>query len=88
MAKAMDYNNFGSAIDTRIGFISGAICAIIKLLDIYLLADPYMVVVVKVLFTAVAGGFGGVAGKHLYTMFRDWCVKKWREYYKNKKKQP
>lgn len=79
--KAMDGNWFGH-LDAKVGFVSGSICAVLKLLDIYLLADPYSLVLVKVLLTAILGGFGGVAGKHLFT----YCVTKWKEKFKNKNK--
>jgi ABC-type xylose transport system permease subunit len=57
-------------IDLRVGFISGVICGIIKLLDVYLLTDVYMIVLLKVFITAVVGGLGGVAGKHLFTYLK------------------
>lgn len=79
----MDVNNWGSAMDVKVGAISGAICAVLKLLDIYLLADPYMIILLKVFITAVLGGAGGVLGKHLVT----YCMKKWKERF-NKNKQP
>lgn len=66
--------------DTRFGFCVGAVCGFFKLLDIYLLTDSYMLVLVKVLFTGVVGGFGGVLGKYLFSY-----LKKKYEDYKNKK---
>jgi ABC-type xylose transport system permease subunit len=57
-------------VDLRVGFISGVICGIIKLLDVYLLTDVYMIVLLKVFITAVVGGLGGVAGKHLFTYLK------------------
>jgi len=67
--KAME-SNWGTGLDTRVGFVSGVICGVLKLLDIYLLADPYMVVLFKVFITAVVGGLGGVAGKHLFSYLK------------------
>ena len=57
-------------IDTRVGFIFGVVCGIIKLLDVYLLTDVYMIVLLKVFITAVVGGLGGVAGKHLFSYLK------------------
>jgi len=57
-------------VDLRVGFISGVICGIIKLLDVYLLTDVYMIVLIKVFITAVIGGLGGVAGKHLFSYLK------------------
>lgn len=76
----MEHPQGGNLIDIWVGLISGMICGVIKFLDIYLLADPYMVVLLKVFFTAVIGGFGGVAGKHLWT----YCVRKWKEKFNKK----
>ncbi len=70
MAKAMDNNAWGSGLDAKVGFTSGVICGVIKLLDVYLLTDMYAVVLIKVFFTAVVGGLGGVAGKHLFTYIK------------------
>lgn len=56
--------------DRGIGLISGVICGVLKFLDIYLLTDVYMVVLIKVFFTAVVGGLGGVAGKHLFSYLK------------------
>ena len=79
--KAMEQNNWFGTIDIRIGAISGAICAVLKLLDIYLLTDTYFVVLLKVGVTAVIGGGCGVLGKHLVT----YCIEKWKKYFtKNK----
>lgn len=64
----MDHN--WDSLDTKVGFISGLICGIIKLLDIYLLTDAYAIVLLKVFITAVFGGFGGVAGKHLFSYLK------------------
>ena len=79
--KAMDGNWFGH-MDAKVGFVSGFICGIIKLLDIYLLSDSYSVVLFKVGLTGVVGGFGGVLGKHLFT----YCMAKWKEKFKRKNK--
>ncbi len=57
-------------IDIRVGFISGVICGMLKLLDIYLLTDTYVIVLIKVFITAVFGGLGGVAGKHLFSYLK------------------
>lgn len=57
-------------IDIRVGFISGVICGMLKLLDIYLLTDTYVIVLIKVFITAVVGGLGGVAGKHLFSYLK------------------
>ena len=81
--KAMEDNTWGSSLDTKVGFISGLICGIIKLLDVYLLTDMYAVVLLKVFFTAVIGGLGGVAGKHLFSYLK----KKYEQKF-NKNKQP
>jgi hypothetical protein len=78
--KAMEDNTWGSSLDTKVGFASGLICGIVKLLDVYLLTDMYAVVLLKVFFTAVVGGLGGVCGKHLFT----WVKAK----YFTKNKQP
>lgn len=78
----MENHGWGSGLDTKVGFISGVICGMLKLLDIYLLTDAYSMVLIKVFFTAVVGGLGGVAGKHLFS----WLKLKWVEYFKNKKK--
>ena len=66
--KAMDLNWVSG--DAKIGFISGVICGVLKLLDVYLLTDVYMIVLIKVFITAVVGGLGGVAGKHLFTYLK------------------
>jgi hypothetical protein len=82
--RAMDSNIWESSTgDWWTAVIMGIICAVIKLLDIHLLADPYMIVLVKVFFTAVIGGAGGVLGKHLI----GYAMKKWKEKFK-KNKQP
>jgi hypothetical protein len=78
--KAMEDNTWGSSLDTKVGFASGLICGIVKLLDVYLLTDMYAIVLLKVFFTAVVGGLGGVCGKHLFT----WVKAK----YFTKNKQP
>ena len=57
-------------LDLRVGFISGVICGILKMLDVYLLTDVYMIVLIKVFITAVVGGLGGVAGKHLFSYLK------------------
>jgi hypothetical protein len=80
--KVMEHQ-WGDSLDIRIGAISGAICAILKLLDIYLLADPYMIVLFKVFLTAILGGAGGVLGKHLVTFL----MKKWKEKFSKNKQQ-
>ena len=80
--KVMEHN-WGNGLDTRVGFISGAICAILKLLDIYLLTDPYSIVLIKVLLTAIVGGLGGVAGKQLFFYLKKLYDKKF-----TKNKQP
>ena len=67
--KTMDNNWFGE-LDIKVGFAAGAICGVIKLLDVYLLTDPYSIVLIKVLITGVIGGFGGVLGKHLFTYLK------------------
>ena len=64
----MDYP--GSDLDVKVGFFSGMVCGILKLLDVYLLTDVYMVVLIKVFITAVVGGLGGVAGKHLFSYLK------------------
>ena len=64
--KAMDHNVWGGTNDTIVGFVCGVVFGVLKLLDIYLLADPYSIVLLKVLFTAIVGGLGGVAGKQLF----------------------
>lgn len=66
--------------DVKFGFCFGAVCGFFKFLDIYLLADPYMIVLLKVLLTGMVGGFGGVAGKYFFSY-----LKKKYEDYKNKK---
>lgn len=63
--KTMEYPQGSNWVDIWVGAISGVVCGIIKFLDIYLLADNYFMVLVKVFVTAVVGGAGGVAGKHL-----------------------
>lgn len=78
--KAMEHPSWFMGGDTRMGFIAGAVCAVLKLLDIYLLADAYMIVVFKVLITAVAGGFGGVLGKQIFSYLK----KKYDQRFKNK----
>ena len=78
--RAMDNNWFGET-DIRIGFTAGVVCAVIKLLDVYLLTDPYTIVLIKVFFTAIIGGFGGVLGKHLFSYLK----KQYDIKFKNKK---
>lgn len=75
--KAMEQN---WSSDTKVGFFSGLIVGILKLLDVYLLTDMYMVVLLKVFITAVVGGLGGVAGKHLFL----WLKKKYELKFKKK----
>ena len=77
----MEHNWWGSHNDAVVGAISGVAFGLVKFLDIYLLADPYMIVLIKVFITAVVGGLGGVAGKHLFSYLK----KKWTDY-KNKKR--
>lgn len=77
--KAMEHPD----LDLRVGFVSGVICGVWKLLDVYLLTDVYMIVLIKVFFTAVIGGAGGVLGKYLIT----YCMKKWKERFNKNKKQ-
>ena len=79
----MDNNWFGH-LDAKVGFVSGSICAVIKLLDITLLSDQYFIVLFKVFFTAILGGFGGVLGKHLFSYLK----LKYEQYIKRKNKQP
>ncbi len=71
----MENHGWGSGLDTKVGFISGMIFGMLKLLDIYLLTDSYSMVLVKVFFTAVIGGLGGVAGKHLFSFLKLQWVK-------------
>ena len=59
--------------DLHVGFWTGLVCAVLKLLDIYLLVDSFGIVLLKVGVTAVVGGFGGVAGKYLFS----WLKKLW-----------
>lgn len=74
--KAMEQPH-GNVTDLWVGLASGTICGVIKFLDIYLLTDPYTIVLLKVFFTAVIGGFGGVAGKHLFSYLKKlWLDKK------------
>lgn len=63
--RTMEYPN-GTNGDLHMGFWSGVVLGLLKLLDIYLLTDVYFIVLIKVLFTAVVGGLGGVAGKQLF----------------------
>lgn len=77
----MDNNLWGSHGDLWTGAIAGVICGVIKFLDIYLLADPYSMVLLKVFLTGIIGGFGGVLGKHLFS----WVKAK---YFTKKNKQP
>ena len=56
--------------DIKVGFVSGLVFGLIKFLDIYLLTDVYVVVLLKVFITAVVGGLGGVAGKHLFSYLK------------------
>ena len=79
----MDYYWGDSNGDTRIAIIFGFICGILKLLDIHLLVDSYIIVCVKVLFTGIVGGIGGVIGKHIIT----YTMKKWKNRF-TKNKQP
>lgn len=74
-------NNWFGALDAKVGFVSGAICGVLKLLDIYLLTDAYSIVLIKVLLTGVVGGFGGVLGKHLFSYLKKIYERK----FKNKK---
>jgi len=67
--KAMEQGWFGTS-DLKMGFISGAILGFFKFLDIYLLTDAYVIVLLKVLITGIIGGFGGVAGKHLFSYLK------------------
>ncbi len=78
--KAMDNGWFGH-MDAKVGFVSGSVCAVIKLLDITLLTDAYSIVLIKVFFTAILGGFGGVLGKHLFSYVKKLIIEK----FKNKK---
>ncbi len=80
----MDGNWFGH-LDAKVGFVAGVIAGLIKLFADYLLVDTYSIVLVKVFFTAVVGGFGGVIGKHLVTY--SWAYIK-KRFNKNKNKQP
>jgi hypothetical protein len=75
--KAMEYN--WQSGDVRMGFISGVICGVLKFLDIYLLTDVYMVVLIKVFITAVIGGLGGVAGKHLFSYLKKKIEEKFKK---------
>ena len=68
--KAMEHPNGFENMDIRVGFISGVICGILKMLDITLLTDTYVIVLLKVFVTAVIGGLGGVAGKHLFSYLK------------------
>lgn len=78
--RTMDNNVWGDSMDIRVAAISGAICAVLKLLDIYLLSDTYSIVLIKVFITAILGGAGGVLGKHLIT----YIMKKWKERFNKK----
>jgi len=82
MQKTMEHQ-WGSGLDTKVGFISGLICGMLKLLDIYLLTDSYSMVLIKVFFTAVVGGLGGVAGKHLFSFLK----LQWVKYFNKNKHQ-
>lgn len=75
--KAMEHP--GGDLDLRVGFISGVICGILKLLDVYLLTDSYMIVLIKVFITAVVGGLGGVAGKHLFSYLKKQYERKFKK---------
>jgi len=75
--KAMEYN--WPSGDVRMGFVSGVICGVIKFLDIYLLTDIYVVVLIKVFITAVIGGLGGVAGKHLFSYLKKLYEQKFKK---------
>lgn len=79
MEKAMEHPN-GTSGDLQVGLWTGMILGIIKLLDIYLLTDSYFIVCVKVAFTAVIGGLGGVAGKQLFF----WLKNKYEQKFKKK----
>lgn len=78
--KVMEHPNGLENTDIRIAIISGMICGIIKMLDITLLTDTYVIVLLKVFITAVIGGLGGVAGKHLFS----WLKKKYELKFKKK----
>ena len=71
----------GGDLDLKVGFFSGVICGILKMLDVYLLTDVYMIVLIKVFITAVVGGLGGVAGKHLFSYLK----KQWEKRFKKNK---
>lgn len=73
--KAMEQEG----LDTKVGFISGLAVGLWKLLDIYLLTDAYMIVLLKVLITAVVGGLGGVAGKHLFYYLKKLYERKFKK---------
>ncbi len=73
----MDHS-FGD-LDLKVGFVSGVICGILKLLDVYLLTDVYMIVLIKVFITAVVGGLGGVAGKHLFSYLKKLYERKFKK---------
>lgn len=82
--RAMDYPiGEGEGDENKVWFIIGAIVGILKMLDIYLLTNSYVVVLIKVFFTAVIGGAGGVLGKFLIT----YGMKKWKERFNKNKKQ-
>lgn len=76
--KAMDLNWMSN--DSKVACVIGVVCGLFKLLDIYLLTDAYVVVLLKVFVTAVVGGVGGVAGKHLFSYLKTKYLK-----FKNKK---
>ncbi len=82
MAKVMEYPN-GTNGDAHMGFWSGLVVGLLKLFDIYLLTDIYIVVLIKVLLTAVVGGLGGVAGKQLFFYLKKLYDKRF-----NKNKRP
>lgn len=77
----MESNEWFGQMDAKVGFVFGAVCGLLKLLDIYLLTDSYSIVLFKVLLTGVVGGFGGVLGKHLFSF-----LKKKYEKFINKKR--
>jgi hypothetical protein len=59
--------------DTLIAGFVGLSVGFINFLNMYLLADSYIISVLKAGFAAAVCGFGGVAGKYLF----DWMKKKY-----------
>jgi hypothetical protein len=81
--RAMEHPHGIITGDFHVAFWSGLVCAVLKLLDIYLLVDSFGIVLIKVGITAVVGGFFGVAGKYLFS----WLKKLWEQQSIKNKKQ-